>query len=98
MNLLTSKPASDIALAAPTSARPDADARALARAGARRHQPVADLCPARRDSGASAAEVETLVADANAAFPALSLTRPTSRSCTAASSQPSRDEAASRNC
>jgi glycerol-3-phosphate dehydrogenase len=73
MSLLTGKPASDIALAAPA-----------------RHGRMLTLVPWRGralvgtsqstsfarpdDTGVSAAEVETLIADANSAFPALKLT------------------------
>ena len=47
MNLVTSKPASDIALAAPDRGRPHVDARPVARPGAGRHEPVAG-CASRR--------------------------------------------------
>ena len=49
MNLVTSKPASDMALAAPARDRPDADAGAVARPRARRHQPVRRPCAHRDD-------------------------------------------------
>ncbi len=75
MNLVTSKPASDMALAAPTPKRTDADARPVARPRDRRHRPV---CRPRRSPtrhAVTAAEVDAFIADANHAFPALKLTR-----------------------
>ena len=90
MSLLTSKPASDMALAAPGLARPHADARPLARAGARRHQPVADLraagrlrCLARRSRDAHRRCQHGVPGPED-------LEPPMSRSCTAASCPRSR--------
>ena len=80
MNLVTSKPASDIALAAPPAARADA-------AGARMLTLVpwhgralvgtahSDDFKGPADLAVSEAEIAALIADANSAFPALKLTR-----------------------
>ncbi len=75
MNLVTSKPASDIALAAPTCRRTDADARPVARTCDRRHRPVGDArrSPTRRPSRQPRSTRSS--PQANEAFPALRLTR-----------------------
>jgi glycerol-3-phosphate dehydrogenase len=73
MSLLTSKPASDMALAAPASHGRMLTLvpwRGRALVGTSQSQTFAQP----GDSGASRAEVETLIADANMAFPALKLT------------------------
>ena len=72
MSLLTSKPAADIALAAPASQGRMLTLvpwRGRALVGTSQSQTFAQPS----DTGASTAEVETLVTDANAAFPALKL-------------------------
>ena len=74
MNLVTSKPASDIALAAPTASGQMLDSRPLARARPRRHRSLRDVRRARRTRG-DRCGVGAFIADANHAFPALSLTR-----------------------
>ena len=89
MNLVTSKPASDMALAAPARGGPHADARAVARPRDRRHEPVGDASSSRATPAWRPRKSTRFIADANDAFPALHLTPPTSRSSTAASSPPS---------
>ena len=73
MNLVTTVPASDIALAAPVRDRPDADPRPVARLRADRHEPVA-AHRRRLDTRVTSAEVAAFIDDANSAFPALGLT------------------------
>jgi glycerol-3-phosphate dehydrogenase len=73
MSLLTARPAHDIAVAAPAAHGRMLTAvpwRGLVLVGTSQSRSFAEP----GDTGASAAEVETLVADANAAFPALKLT------------------------
>ena len=73
MSILTTRPAHDIALAAPASHGRMLTAvpwRGYALIGTSQSRGFAQP----GDTGASAAEVETLIADANSAFPALKLT------------------------
>lgn len=73
MSILTARPAHDIALAAPASHGRMLTAvpwRGYALVGTSQSQTFAQP----GDTGASAAEVATLIADANSAFPALKLT------------------------
>jgi glycerol-3-phosphate dehydrogenase len=84
MNLVTSKPASDMALAAPpfaeaTRGKPSRNARMLTLVPWHGRALVGtahgDTAARPGDLGVTAAEIDAFIADANAAFPALKLTR-----------------------
>ena len=77
INLVTSKPASDMALAAPGGSGPAARMLTLVPWQGRALIGTAQSADRKQpgDLGVSAAEVDDLIAGANAAFPALNLTR-----------------------